>query len=165
MAFSAPRPLRPGESPRPADFNAMAEALAAMGESSSPYGGDIAVDRSGGGGIQVNDHATPGHWAKITGVTTGLHSHVEVTPDGVALATGQGYYGTAAASGQPAREVNGQTAPTNAVVWLELDPFRGGWVFSLGALYDLVEVVTGVSCVAGSIVATLRTVAVVRVPA
>lgn len=132
MPFGMPRPLRPGEQPRPADFNAMAEAIAQMGESSNTYGSDLSVDRSNGG-IQVNDHATPGHWAKVTGVAAGLHAHVEVTPDGVALASGEGYYGAATANGTPAREVNGQTAPTGTVVWLELDPFRNGWVFSLAA--------------------------------
>ena len=132
MPFGMPRPLRPGEQPSVADFNAMAEAVAQMGESSNTYGSDLSLDRSNGG-VQVNDHATPGHWAKITGVTTGMHSHVEVTPDGVALASGQGYYGTATTNGTPAREVNGQTAPTGTVVWLELDPFRMGWVFSLGS--------------------------------
>lgn len=65
------------------------------------------------------------------------------------------------------------TAGTARLLWYkptstgDTGPRRG--VVLLGAdapvLYDLVEVVTAVTCVGGNVVGTLRTVAVVRVPA
>lgn len=158
MPFGDFDTLRPGERFNSAELNRLADAVEALGQSSSAYGSAVGIDRTGGG-IQPVDGTSPGHWGKITGATAGLHSHVQMTPDGVQCpATADFAYGTAVVDGVPAREVNGLTATTGTVVWMTLDPFRRGWVFVLGtagtADYDI-EAVTDVAISIALCVVTL----------
>ena len=129
MPYETPPPLRPGSQPKWGDINDVYGAIHDLGESSSAFGSDLAIDRNSGQ-LQVNDYSTPGHWAKITGVSGGLYSHVQVEPDGTALpAALPYYYGGTTTTTMPAREMNGATVPTNSIVWLEIDTKRLGWVF------------------------------------
>ena len=133
MPYETPRPLRPGSMPRWSDVNDANNAIHDLGESSSAFGSDLAIERNSGQ-LQVNDYSTGGHFAQITGVSGGLYSHVQVEPDGTPCAAALPYYFGGTTSGSaPARELNGATVPTGAIVWLEIDTKRRGWVFVYGA--------------------------------
>ena len=133
MPYETPPPMRPGSMPKWRDLNDAYSAIHELGESSSAFGSDLAIDRNSGQ-LQVNDYSTPGHWAKITGVSGGLYSHQQIAPDGTVLPAALPYYfgGTTSAT-TPARELNGATVPVNSIVWLEIDTVRRGWVFVYGA--------------------------------
>jgi hypothetical protein len=127
--FRAPRPLRPGQTPPAADWNALTQAADALSDAPTAYGSDLGVTDGG----PPQDFGTRGHWAKLGTPAGGLYPHTERTPDGGDLPAGTGYYGDATAAGCPAREVNGRAAPAGEVVWLEIDPYRNGWVFAWAA--------------------------------
>lgn len=133
MPYETPPPMRPGSMPKWRDLNDAYSAIHELGESSSAFGSDLAIDRNSGQ-LQVNDYSTPGHWAKITGVSGGLYSHQQIAPDGTVLPAALPYYfGGTTSTTTPARELNGATVPVNAIVWLEIDTARSGWVFVYGA--------------------------------
>lgn len=132
MPYETPPPMRPGSMPKWRDLNDAYSAIHELGESSSAFGSDLAIDRNSGQ-LQVNDYSTPGHWAKITGVSGGLYSHQQIAPDGTVLPAALPYYfGGTTSTTTPARELNGATVPTNSIVWLEIDTERRGWVFVYG---------------------------------
>lgn len=118
--------------PRWSDVNEANGAIHDLGESSSAFGSDLAIERNSGQ-LQVNDYSTAGHFAQITGESGGLYSHVQVEPDGTPCAAALPYYFGGTTSGSaPARELNGATVPTGAIVWLDIDTKRLGWVFVYG---------------------------------
>lgn len=132
MPYETPPPMRPGSMPKWRDLNDAYSAIHELGESSSAFGSDLAIDRNSGQ-LQVNDYSTPGHWAKITGVSGGLYSHQQIAPDGTVLPAALPYYfGGTTSTTTPARELNGATVPVNAIVWMEIDTKRLGWVFVYG---------------------------------
>lgn len=127
--------IRPGATPTAADFNALADALAAM-QFGGQAGGDLGVARSLGG-MQLLDGREKSHWAKIGARGTGAnYAHTSVAPDGdgtwTDLANVPEYpWGTA--TDQPAREVNGsEDVESGAYVRLWPDPNGNGWLFDAG---------------------------------
>lgn len=129
--------LRPGATPTAADFNALADALAASVGVGGQAMGDIGVAQSHGG-LQLLDGREKSHWAKIGERGTGAaYAHVSAAPDGDGTFTDLAEvpeYPWGTATDQPAREVNGDENVTEGRYYrLWPDPIGNGWLFNAGA--------------------------------
>jgi hypothetical protein len=130
--------LRAGQMPTAGQWNELVRHVESMSSINSTAFSEIGVQSGGSTGAQVVDGKLNRHWAKITSRGTGnLYAHTSVAPNSSGGFTDlpqnpDNPYGTATATGAPAREVNGLTnfdaqLPIYAELWM--DEEGKGWKF------------------------------------